>query len=340
VEPVSEEIKLSFDMSGRIRGVSVEEGDRIQAGQVVAELDNDDFRARVALAEAVLANRRAELDKTLAGARRQERREAGSRASEAEADMVQARREYERRERLKDMAVISREEADRSEREMLMAASRAEALKQRHSLVEDRAREEDIAMARAAVAEAAARLDEARALFEKTVIRSPIAATVLRKHRREGEIVSSAFDTPILTIGDVSRLRVRAEVDEADIARIRGGQRAYVVAEAFGPEKFWGSVGRVSRILGRKNVRTDRPDERVDTKVLETLIDMDTADRLVSGLRVDVYVIVEPGARPRRPGSARAQAWTHARDRSRPWGPGPCAAAICASGRSGASRGR
>lgn len=66
------------------------------------------------------------------------------------------------------------------------------------------------------------------------------------------------------------------------------GQRAYVVAEAFGQERFFGTVGRVSRVLGRKNVRPDRPDKRVDTRSLETRIDTDTADRLVSGLRVGV----------------------------------------------------
>ena len=73
---------------------------------------------------------------------------------------------------------------------------------------------------------------------------------------------------------------------------MKAGERAYVVAGDLGQEKFRGAVGRA---LGCKNLRADRADERVATKTLETRIGMDTADRLVSGPRVDVYVIVDPG---------------------------------------------
>ena len=134
---------------------------------------------------------------------------------------------------------------------------------------------------------------EMRSLLEKTVVRSPITGVVLRKHRTAGEIVSDAFDTPIVTVGDVTTLTVRADVDEKDIARLRVGQRAFVVAEAYRSKRHWGTVTRIGRMLGRKNVYTDSPTERVDRKILETIITLDSPEDPVCGLRVDAFILVE-----------------------------------------------
>src|SRR5215472_15805081 len=74
VEAMSEEVRVSSELSGRLKIVNVEEGDRVQRGQVLAEVENDDYRARVREAEAELAEREAELRRTVNGARTQERR--------------------------------------------------------------------------------------------------------------------------------------------------------------------------------------------------------------------------------------------------------------------------
>ena len=69
------------------------------------------------------------------------------------------------------------------------------------------------------------------------------------------------------------------------------GQRAYVTADAYANKKFWGHVVRVGEELGRKNVRTDEPTERVDTKILETLVQLDSGADLPVGLRVDAFIV-------------------------------------------------
>ncbi len=226
VEPISEEMRLGFGMTGVLREVLVEEGDRVRQGQVLARLAADELAARVAAAEQALAAAEAAVTETTAGTR-------------------------------------------------------------------------DTAMAE--VGEARARLEEARALAEKGVIRSPIDGVVLRKHRRAGEMVSVSFDTPVVTVGDVSRLRVRADVDERDIARIAVGQKAILMAEAYGDRRFLGHVSRVAGILGKKNVRTDDPAEKNDTRILETLVDVDEPAELPVGLRMDVFIITAPGGDERLP---------------------------------------
>ena len=293
VEPSSEDIKLGSELSGKLKSVNVEEGDAIQRGQVLAVLDNADYRAQVMAAEADVAAKDADLRKVLNGARNQERSEAWSSARAAEAVMNNAQAEMVRRQQLWAAGVISREELDRYTREYEVARAKYQEALERHSLVDDRAREEDRSLAQANLALARARLEEARARYAKTFIVSPIGGTVLRKHHRNGESVSnsSTAPDPILTVGDKDVLRVRVDVDETEVSKVRVGQKAYVTADAFPGQKFWGRVVRVGEQLGRKNIRTDEPAERVDTKILETLLELDHGAQLPVGLRVDAFIV-------------------------------------------------
>ncbi|GAC1642416.1 MAG: efflux RND transporter periplasmic adaptor subunit [Candidatus Acidiferrum sp.] len=289
VEAVSEEIRVSSELSGRLKHVSVEEGDRVRRGDVLAELENSDYRARVTSAEAQLALRESELRRIVNGSRTEERQEAEAAKQAAKAVLENAKSETERRRNLAAKGVISRDEADRFERAYRVAQAEYEQASQHFALVDAAAREEDRAKAEANVAAARAQLEEVRAMYEKSFIRAPIDGVILRKLRHTGESVSTQFDSPVITMADDSLLRVRLDVDETDVAKLKVGQRAYVTAEAYGDQKFEGKVIRVGRILGKKNVRTDEPTEHVDTKILETLVELNQGERLPLGLRVDAF---------------------------------------------------
>lgn len=295
VEPYSEDIKIGSELSGRLKTVNVEEGDVIHRGQVLAELENADYRAQVESSRANIVAKEATLRKVINGARRQERDEAWSSVNEAQAVMEDSQSELHRRQELFSAGVVSREELDRYEREADVAKAKYDAAVQQHALVDDHAREEDQSLAEADVKLAQAQFEEAEARYEKTFIRSPIDGTVLRKHHRAGESVSNSSTTPdpVLTIGDRNTLRVRVDVDETDVSKVQVGQRAYVTADAFGQKKFWGHVVRVGQQLGPKNVRTDEPTEKVDTKILETLVQLDPDAQLPDGLRVDALIVPE-----------------------------------------------
>ncbi len=272
VEPVSEEIKVASQLTGKVKYVRVEEGSSVRQGQILAILEFDDAMAQCASAEAELQQKQAELRKVINGARDQERREAAAAVTEAEAVLANASAEVKRREGLYKDGVIARDATDMAVREYGVAKARLDAAKQRHNLIEDHAREEDRAKAEADVALARAKVEQARAEWEKHFVRAPISGIVLRKHVRAGEAVSEMRDTPIVTLADASVLRVRMDVDETDVGRVHVGQAAYVTAEAYPGKKFSGRVVRVGSLLGKKNVRTDEPTEKIDNKILETLI--------------------------------------------------------------------
>jgi HlyD family secretion protein len=291
VEPLSEEVHVSAQIGGRLDQVLVDEGERITAGQVLAIIDNRDYRARVASAQAELNMRDAERRRVMNGARTQERQEAAAALTEAEAVLENAHAEHARRRNLLQERVISRAEAEDTERAERVARARVEAARQRFELIDADAREEDQARAESDVSLARARLEEARAMYDKTFIKAPIDGVILRRHRKAGESVSTQFDSPIVTIADDHVRRVRVDVDETDVAHIEVGRRAYVTADAFGDRHFPGRIVRIGQLLGRKNVRTDEPTERVDTKVLETLVQLDDGHELPLGLRVQAFIV-------------------------------------------------
>ena len=321
VEAVSEETEVGAEIAGKLKEVAVEEGDEVARGQIVAVLENEDFATAVKTARAAvetlrsaresararLAQSEAERRRIANGARTEERAEARSAFEQTLPGVENARREYERRQKLFASGDVSREDLERARTAFETALKQSRTTEARFAVVDAPARADDLARADAAVRlgetqlgeldaqinEAAARVREAEARLEKTLIRAPLAGVVLRKRLKAGETVSPEAPTGIVTIADTSTLRVRADVDETDVARIRTGQTAYVTADAYGSQRFAARVVRVGQILGRKNFRTERPTEKVDTKILEVLLELAPDQRLPLGLRVDAFITAE-----------------------------------------------
>ena len=133
----------------------------------------------------------------------------------------------------------------------------------------------------------------AEANLGKTIVRAPISGLILRKRLKEGESISPANPTGIVTIADTSALRVRVDLDETEVAKVRENQPAYVTADAYGERKFAAKVIKIGQILGRKNFRTERPTEKVDTKILEVLLELAPGEKLPLGLRVDAFITAD-----------------------------------------------
>ncbi len=291
VEPASEKFELAIGLVGTLAAVYVGEGDTVKKGQLLAELVNDDQKARVAEAAAQVSLRKAELEKLLNGARPQERRQAAAQFARTEAGLALTKQQLARQQPLAARGVSSLETLDQTLSSFQVAQANHDANKEALDLINAPPRAEDVEMARANLALAEGNLAEQRALLDKMQLRSPLDGVVLERYLKTGETISIQPLLPILQVGDMRRLRVRAQIDETDVGRVQLGQRAAVTAPAYPNRRFGGVIARIGQRMGPKTVRSDEPTEKNDTNILDVLIDLDDPGvQLPSGLRVNVFV--------------------------------------------------
>jgi HlyD family secretion protein len=213
----------------------------------------------------------------------------------AEAQSARSRAELSagiasRTEQLGKSGAATPDELERARRQAQADQATFKATEARLRAAEAGSRVEDIGFQRARVMAAEAKLAQAQANVERLAIRAPLEGEVLQVKVRAGELYNFAGVEPLLVMGDTSKLRVRMDVDERDIARVANGAKAWVTADAFGTRRFTGTVVEIGRRFGRKNVRTDDPVEKNDTKILEVVIELDSSDLLVPGQRVTSFI--------------------------------------------------
>ena len=187
---------------------------------------------------------------------------------------------------------------DEARRALDVAQAQLQAAQKRAELVKAPPLPEEAAKADADVSAADERVRVLEQTLEKSFVRAPIDGTILRTTMKPGESFSTLVPKPILTMADTSWLRVRAEVDERDVARVIAGQRVVIRADGWQDAGVPARVSRVSSQMGRKTVRTGDPADKGDRDVLEVLVDLDRQDpRLVVGLRVTALFLDQQSAR-------------------------------------------
>lgn len=294
-EGVSEELRLGSKIPGRIQSILVEEGEAIRKNQVVAILENDDYRARLDQSQAQVRKAEANLNLVINGARLEEREEARSMVQRAEAIAANAELNYRRYRTLSQQEIVAKIQFDQAERDLKTAMADLESAQQKYKLITSAPRFEDLESAKAELEAAEARRREDELAYENTFIKSPIDGIVVKRYMKVGESITlQSASLPLLSIADNSRILVRAEIDESDVGKIAVGQSALVRADAYRDETFTGKVVRISGGLGRKQIKSDNPNDKVDAEILEAIIKLDPGAeaQLKLGLRVEVIVRV------------------------------------------------
>ena len=145
--------------------------------------------------------------------------------------------------------------------------------------------ERDLDSARARAASASAEVRRLEALVEKTVITAPIDGIVITRHVHAGETIESG--EAIVTVADLSKTRVEAEIDEYDTARIRLGANVDVTAEGFG--RTWrGTIEEIPDAVVNRRLNPQDPAKPMDTRVLLVKVAFSEATPLKLGQRVEV----------------------------------------------------
>lgn len=291
VEPAQRETRVAAQVTALVKQVLVKEGQQVKQGDVLVQLENGVEFAQLQSAEAEAVAERANLTRTLKGLRVEDRDAVNADAQAARARAELSASVAARTEQLAKSGAATPDELERARRQAQQDGAALKANEARLRAAEAGSRGEDIAFARARVLGAEARVAQAKAQVERLSIRAPIDGEVLQVKVREGELYSFQGSDPLVVMGDTRTLRVRMDVDERDISRVQLNAAAWVTADAFGAQKFNGKVVEVGRRFGRKNVRTDDPVERNDTKILEVVIQLDSNERLVPGQRVNSFIV-------------------------------------------------
>lgn len=130
----------------------------------------------------------------------------------------------------------------------------------------------------------------AATLLDKTRIRTPRAGTVLQLRAKVGEIVAPSPEQPLAVVGDMSVVRVKAELDDGDVAKVKVGQKAFVRSINYPGHDFAGTVAELSPTMATPRVSPRGPRRPSDIEVLEMTITLDGKVPLLPGMRVEAFI--------------------------------------------------
>ena len=286
IEPIAK-VEIKSKANGIVKELKVDVGAQVKVGQVLVELDRDNLAARLREARAALGGAEASL--TAAGA------ELEKNKVEAEGpDVPFARRNVERADRLFKDALISLQQVEDARSLLDQTVNRQLAARTQLGVAQAR-----VAQARAAVAAAQAALDRAEEEYNNATIRSPIDGMVLARPVEIGSPVSSILNlgangTLVMVLGDISRVYVKGNVDEADIGTVRMGQPARIKVETFRDKQFEGKITQISPMgTDKDNVISFEVRVSIDNSAGELLANMTANAEIILEQHKNTLIVPE-----------------------------------------------
>lgn len=262
-------VDVSADVTGRIVTLAVKEGDIVERGQFLLQIDPEQPAAAVQRAEAAMASARAQ-------------------EAQARANSIQATRNYERLQQIKTSTpdLVSIEQVEQAKTQQEVTAAQLEA-------------------ARYSVEQAQATLRDANQSLSRTRIVAPMAGKITRLAVEEGEVAIMGTlnrdAATLLTIADMSVLETTVRVDETDVSRVKVGDSAVVQIDAFMDTTFYGRVVEISNssVAGATAGGTAATDQAVDFEVriellnppVDTRPDFSATAKIITDTRKSVLSI-------------------------------------------------
>jgi multidrug resistance efflux pump len=248
------QILISPKVPGMITALNIVEGQRVNKGDVLAQLETIDYQADYDRALAAVASADQHLLELKNGSRKEEIAEAQAELQEAEAQRNQLQAEWQRISQLRKSGVSTQGEYDVAEANYKAIDRRVERLKKAYELLVAGPRQERIDAAAADLELAKAEAAKAKWRLENCTIRAPISGTILTKKAEEGNVVNPIVmngSYSLCEMADLSDLEVELKIQERDIAKIFKGQKCKVRAEAYPERVYDGVVSRLMPIADR-----------------------------------------------------------------------------------------
>lgn len=289
VEPKGGEVRVGTAIVGRVAEVYVSDNDKVEEDELLFKLDDAEARARLAAAETEADVREKIRDDRKLSSDRKDVRDAEDEVYRAERALTGARIELDYALSGRRNGSVSEKRVDDARRRLKEAKSRVERGRLSVARAQSKSNLPAPSRSEAAVSEARAQVAITEALLDKTRVRAPRAGQILQIHAKNGEMVAPSPTRPLVVIGDMSVMQVQAEVDEADVSKIKIGQRAYVTNLSYPDRKFEGKVVTMAPSLAAPTILQRGPRRPTDVEVLEVTIELDGEVPLLPGMRADVF---------------------------------------------------
>jgi len=288
------QVELAFRVSGRISAVKVQEGDKVSAGQVLAELDPVPFQTDVGSAKADLAQAQAQLDKTRRGFRVEEVAQARATVAQRTADLENARVTLQRQEQLVASGLVTHQQIDDAQARVHMSEAALANSRAQLTLELRGSRVEDIEAQEAIVASAQARLEKAQTALSDATLLAPSNGIISVRARELGAIVQAGQTVYTLTLNDP--VWIRAYVSQPRLGRIKPGMSVKVAIDSMPGKQYEGTVGFISpeAEFTPKTVQTEQVRDDLVYRIRVIANDPDNVFR--QGMPVTVLIAAAPAA--------------------------------------------
>jgi HlyD family secretion protein len=269
-------VQVGSQISGQVMEIYADFNTSVKKDQVIARIDPATFELRVAQA-------RADLDaaKSAVAVARSTLTAQQAELARVKVNLADAQRDFDRKQALVDKKFISPAELDKAR--TLVDATR-EQLNGVHAQIG--VNESQVTSALAAVKQRESLLRQAQVDLDRTIIRAPVDGTVILRNIDAGQTVAASLQAPVLfTIAqDLRDMQVEAAIDEADVGRLRVGQRANFTVDAFPRRNFTGEIRQIRKSpVNVQNV--------ISYTVVISAANPDLA--LLPGMTANVRVVVE-----------------------------------------------
>lgn len=254
------QVALAFPASERVARVLAEEGQKVKAGEVLAELDTRGLRLHLAKAEAQAAAQQQALARLKAGTRPEELAQSRARTAAAQADADLARQQLERAQAVQQDSkgrAISQQDVDAARARAKATQATLEQARQGQALAQHGPRREDIAQAQAQLDAANAAIALLNYQLGESSLKAPRDAVVRARLMEAGDMASP--QRPVYTLAIADPKWVRTYVKESDLGRIKPGVAASISVDSMPGKTLAGKVGYISSVaeFTPKTVQTE-----------------------------------------------------------------------------------
>jgi HlyD family secretion protein len=223
-------VDVGSQIIGMVADVPVKEGQAVTAGETLVLLQSSEFRAGVKQAEVAVAQAEARLRQL----RELQLPVASQALRQAEANLANARIQFDRNQRLYDSGFVGKSVLDDSQRNLEVAQTQVDSARKQVETAQPAG--SDYAVALAALDQARASLQAARARLAYTTIRAPVNGTLIARDVERGDVVQPS--KTLMVLAPDGEAQIVLQIDERNLAKLKLGQKALASADAYATERF------------------------------------------------------------------------------------------------------